>query len=221
MRRRPDRERGARGSGSRGPVSPFIPSAGVRRRRRGGWLVLILLLLLVVGAGAVAMVASATKRTSAARGVSTLATPNPAPTDPSTRDHHRPRSAFGTRLEDRAIDRVLAYTPFIRAGLPRRRVIALTFDDGPSPYTPQIVSVLVRMRAAATFFVVGQQLDYFSAGLRDELRHGFVVGDHTENHPPLISLSQAGQYAQINTAGERIRHVGATFPRLFRPPYGL
>jgi peptidoglycan/xylan/chitin deacetylase (PgdA/CDA1 family) len=119
-----------------------------------------------------------------------------------------------------AIDRVLSYTPFITGGVPRHRVVALTFDDGPSPYTPQIIRILVKMRVPATFFVVGQQLTDFSSALRDELRHGFSIGDHTENHAFMDRLSKSGQYKQIHDAAARIVRLGAPFPRLFRPPYG-
>ena len=68
-------------------------------------------------------------------------------------------------------------------------MIALTFDDGPSPYTPLVVRILVRMHVPATFFVVGQQLHDFADGLRDELAPRFVVGDHTENHAWLPALT--------------------------------
>ncbi len=122
--------------------------------------------------------------------------------------------------EARAIDGALRFTPFITRGVPRQRLIALSFDDGPSPYTRQIVRVLVRMNVHATFFVVGQQLDYFSAGLRDEIHYGFSIGDHTENHAWLIRLNPASQYAQIHDVAARVERLGAPFPRLFRPPYG-
>jgi peptidoglycan-N-acetylglucosamine deacetylase len=181
---------------------------------------LIWLLVVVIAGGAVAMVASATSTPLTSSGIST--TPPAADRAPtSSRPDPRAAARAAVRQENRVIDGVLAYTPFVRAGLPRQRMIALTFDDGPSPYTPQIVRVLVRLHVPATFFVVGQQLRYFSAGLRDELRHGFVVGDHTENHPPLNLMGEALQYGQIHTAGLQIRHLGGLFPRLFRPPYGL
>ncbi len=80
--------------------------------------------------------------------------------------------------------------------------------------------MLVKMRTPATFFVVGQQLNYFAAGVRDEIAHGFVVGDHTENHAWLIHLNAAGQYQQIHDDAIRLERLGAPFPRLFRPPYG-
>ena len=49
---------------------------------------------------------------------------------------------------------------------------------------------------------------------------GFEIGDHTENHVWLPRLSPAAQYGQIHDAALGIRHLGGTFPRLFRPPYG-
>jgi peptidoglycan/xylan/chitin deacetylase (PgdA/CDA1 family) len=138
----------------------------------------------------------------------------------------RPRPARHPRpvaldAESRAIDRVLAYTPFITGGTARHRVVALTFDDGPSPYTPGIIRQLDRLHVPATFFVVGQQLNDFSGALRDELARGFVIGDHTENHAPLNALSEARQYSQIHDVAGRMTRAGAPFPRLFRPPYGV
>ncbi len=129
-------------------------------------------------------------------------------------------AAPGRRQSIREIDHVLAYTPFLVAGAGRHRVIALTFDDGPSPYTPAIVRVLVRMRVPATFFVVGQQLRYFAGGLRDELRHGFQIGDHTRNHAWLPRLSAAAQDSQISGDADELQRFGAPRPLLFRPPYG-
>ncbi len=119
------------------------------------------------------------------------------------------------------VDRVLRRTPWVSGGTPRHRALALTFDDGPSPYTPGIVAALVRLRVPATFFVVGQQLRYFAGGLRDELRHGFLIGDHTVNHPELIRLGAPAQAAQIAGDARLLRRLGAPSPRLFRPPYGL
>jgi peptidoglycan-N-acetylglucosamine deacetylase len=134
---------------------------------------------------------------------------------------HRARARRRERLDQREIGAVLRYTPFVSIGSRRHRAMALTFDDGPSPYTGAIVRTLARMHVPATFFVVGQQLTYFAAGLRDELRHGFEVGDHTENHAWLAHLGSAGQYAQIQDDAARMQRAGAPAPHLFRPPYGI
>jgi peptidoglycan-N-acetylglucosamine deacetylase len=130
-------------------------------------------------------------------------------------------SAKSRRGELNVIGRVLRYTPLVSDGSRRRRVIALSFDDGPGPYTEGIVRTLVRLHVRATFFIVGQQLRYYAAGLRDELAHGFEVGDHTQNHAWLPRLSPLGQYEQIHGAAAGIEQLGAPSPRLFRPPYGM
>lgn len=133
---------------------------------------------------------------------------------------HAQRVTALQRREDRAIDATLRYTPVITAGSSKRREIALTFDDGPSPYTGAILRILRRKHAAGTFFVVGTQLNRFTPQLRDELQHPFPVGDHTESHAWLVRLSGSGQTREIGEAAERIQDAGGEFPRLFRPPYG-
>ena len=124
------------------------------------------------------------------------------------------------RRESRAITRVLGYTPFISRGSPAKKEVALTIDDGPGPLTPQFVRTLQRLRAPATFFIVGQQLNTFDAGLKDEIKAGFAIGDHTEQHQTLPPLSPSLQNKAIQDAALRIRSYGVPYPRLFRPPGG-
>jgi peptidoglycan-N-acetylglucosamine deacetylase len=124
------------------------------------------------------------------------------------------------RRESRAITRVLGYTPFVARGSPRKREVALTIDEGPAPLTPQFVRTLKGLGAPATFFVVGQQLNSFAAGLREEIRAGFAIGDHTEQHQNLPQLPMRQQNKAIQDAALRIRSSGVPYPRLFRPPYG-
>ncbi len=182
---------------------------------------MILLLLLVAGLVALAIGAAG----GGSHGPSARTrNPNPAvkarrPSPPHAGLVSPPRSRPAP-ADDRGVQRVLGYTPFVTSGGRQRRLIALTFDDGPSPYTGAVVGILVRMHVPATFFIVGQQLRYFSAGLRDEFRHGFTVGDHTENHAWLVRLAAGGQAAQIGGAAAAVQHLGAPLPRLFRPPYG-
>jgi peptidoglycan/xylan/chitin deacetylase (PgdA/CDA1 family) len=114
---------------------------------------------------------------------------------------------------------MLARTPYMTSGGGRRREIALTFDDGPGPFTPQVVEVLRRRRVPATFFIVGQSLNSFGRTLRHELRDGFVIGDHTENHRPLALLRERDQRSQLVDQAFRVHNYGAPYPRLFRPPY--
>ncbi len=60
-------------------------------------------------------------------------------------------------LVDHAIAGVLRHSSFVARGGGRRREIALTFDDGPGPYTPGVLIALNRLNVKATFFLVGRQ----------------------------------------------------------------
>jgi len=122
--------------------------------------------------------------------------------------------------EERAIDSVLSYTPAVTSGGSRGHELALTFDDGPGPYTQQLVGVLNRLHVHATFFAIGEEERYFSAGTSLALRSGDVVGDHTETHPMMASLSAHDQREELAEQIARIELLGGPPPRLFRPPYG-
>ena len=123
--------------------------------------------------------------------------------------------------ENRAIDSVARRLPFIVAGGGERREVALTFDDGPGPYTDQVLDVLNREHAPATFFIVGAMLRYFRPQLDREIQGGFAVGDHTMTHPTLRGRSLDVQLAEIGGDAGLMHEDGAATPRLFRPPYGL
>ncbi len=131
-----------------------------------------------------------------------------------------PRGALRLAREDRAVASVLAYTSYVSQGSARHRVVALTFDDGPGPFTPQLLAELRRLHVPATFFVVGRSLHDFGTTLPTELQGDFVVGDHTENHPLLSRLPFAVQSREILGQAQDIQSYEAPFPHLFRPPYG-
>jgi peptidoglycan/xylan/chitin deacetylase (PgdA/CDA1 family) len=133
-----------------------------------------------------------------------------------------PSSFLGiqTAAENAAIDRTLAYTPAVLVAGSQHRELALTFDDGPGPYTQQLVSVLNQMNAPATFFEVGAGEQYFSAGTREIVAGGYQIEDHTWSHPMMSQLSASDQRSQITSEAREITKFGAPYPRLFRPPYG-
>src|SRR5271154_274382 len=179
------------------------------RRRRGGAAVLLCAIVLVIG---LALFASHARHTSVAARVS------------AGKTRAQPRRAVApsdTEAEQRAaVPAVLAYTPFVKEGGNRGRDIALTFDDGPGPYTPDVLDVLERLHVRATFFAIGEMERYFSASTLREIHDGDVVGDHTEAHLPLASLSAHDQYEQLFEQIARIELLGGSRHTLFRPPYG-
>ena len=119
-----------------------------------------------------------------------------------------------------AVSSVLAYTPFIKEGTARKPEVALTFDDGPGPYTPAVLTVLEHYGVHATFFIIGRMLQYFGESAQREVRDGDVIGDHTETHPAMAQLSAHDQYEQLFEQAARVELQGAPRPDLFRPPYG-
>jgi peptidoglycan/xylan/chitin deacetylase (PgdA/CDA1 family) len=123
--------------------------------------------------------------------------------------------------ENRAIDRTLARTPYVQAAGTQHREIALTFDDGPGPYTPQVLAVLKREDVPGTFFEVGVSEQYFHDSTSAIVAAGYPIGDHTETHYAMSHLDYAGQKGQLLQDTAAIGRFGAPFPRLFRPPYGL
>jgi peptidoglycan/xylan/chitin deacetylase (PgdA/CDA1 family) len=138
----------------------------------------------------------------------------------ATRPTPAQREAQMHAAEEKAIDSVLSYTPAITRGGEQGHDLALTFDDGPGPYTQQLVAELNRLHVHATFFAIGEEERYFSAGTALELHSGDVVGDHTETHPMMASLSAHDQREELVEQIARIELLGGPRPRLFRPPYG-
>jgi peptidoglycan/xylan/chitin deacetylase (PgdA/CDA1 family) len=188
------------------PSGDRVRLAQVRRRRTGAALLLVVL----VGVLAVALSGSSHRTPRPSAGSSTApagATGPVAPPDPEAKNNA-------------AVSRVLAYTPFVRQGSGRVREIALTFDDGPGPYTPEILNVLERFHVPATFFAIGKMERYFSASTIREIHDGDVVGDHTQSHPMLAQLSPHDQREELFEPLVRIEALGGDRPRLFRPPYG-
>jgi peptidoglycan/xylan/chitin deacetylase (PgdA/CDA1 family) len=189
---------------------PDRRAARFRRRRLGAALtfalvVVVVLVVVLAGSGRHGGSSSASTRVPGATGASSLrAAP---PIDALERG-------------EKAVDSVLAYTPFVKLGSTRVRDIALTFDDGPGPYTPGVLNVLEREHVPATFFVIGEELRYFSASTVREIHDGFVIGDHTETHPMMAQLSAHDQHEELFEQAARIELLGGRRPRLFRPPYG-
>ncbi len=102
-----------------------------------------------------------------------------------------------------------------------RHVVALSFDDGPSPrWTPTVLDLLQRFGASASFFVVGRAAQIYPGLVRAELAVGDEIGNHTYSHPDLRLLSQLAVQKEIEWGAAAIRAAGAPQPILFRPPMG-
>ncbi len=118
------------------------------------------------------------------------------------------------------VDRTLARGRFVVQGGSERRDVALTFDDGPSAFTPKIARILRSNHAGGTFFEIGEEFAHFPPNARQLIADRFPVGDHTLTHPLLGHLSAGRQRLEITTPAYELWRHGVPFPRLFRPPYG-
>ncbi len=179
--------------------------ARFRRRRVGAGLALVLLIALIVAL-------------SASHHGGSASTARPRVTHGSALPPGTPKSLLAD--ERRAVDATLAYTPFVREGGGRGRDIALTFDDGPGPYTPGVLAALEQAHTRATFFPIGRMERYFGASTVRQIRDGDVIGNHTENHPEMARLSPHEQHEELVEGEARVELAGGPRPQLFRPPYG-
>lgn len=108
-------------------------------------------------------------------------------------------------------------------GAPKANVVALTFDDGPTPaYTPSILSYLERTHTPATFFVLGQYAKVYPSLVQREAADGFTIGIHTWSHPDMLSLSPSQRAWQLAATAQQLHaDLGANVCIwLWRPPYG-
>jgi peptidoglycan/xylan/chitin deacetylase (PgdA/CDA1 family) len=131
------------------------------------------------------------------------------------------RAAVLAREEQDAITRTLTVTPYVRMAGTEHRELALTFDDGPGPYTTAVLRVLTRTHTPATFFEVGAGDRYFARATAQVVSSGDPIGDHTEDHKAMSHLSSRAQRHQLLEEASKMGDAGVPFPDMFRPPYGL
>ncbi len=107
-------------------------------------------------------------------------------------------------------------------GLPQgSRQLALTYDDGPNdPYTLQLLEVLAKHGAKATFFLLGQFVEQRPDIVRAIAEAGHDIGNHTWSHPYLIWASPSEVRQQIERTTKAIEDACGVTPKLFRPPFG-
>ena len=100
--------------------------------------------------------------------------------------------------------------------------IALTFDDGPTEFTPQFLEVLERYQAPATFFCIGNRIEKNPGIIRQIVAKGHTIGNHSYSHSPFFDFYNTPKIsAELQKTDDLIlKHTGKK-PILFRPPYGV
>jgi len=101
-----------------------------------------------------------------------------------------------------------------RNGKRKKRVVALTFDDGPGPSTPGILDILNARKVRATFFVLGQMAQESPELLQRILDQGSEIGNHSWGH------ENDAPWESVSRTSELIEDLTGYRPCLYRPPYG-
>jgi peptidoglycan/xylan/chitin deacetylase (PgdA/CDA1 family) len=110
--------------------------------------------------------------------------------------------------------------PSVHRGPGARPTIALTFDDGPSESTAELLEILASHRAPATFFQIGANVRRLPEVAREVLAAGHEIGNHTDTHPRLTLKSPGFIDRELARAQETIEQTTGQRPRYFRAPYG-
>ncbi|WP_337098566.1 polysaccharide deacetylase family protein [Paenibacillus sp. YIM B09110] len=102
----------------------------------------------------------------------------------------------------------------------KKRLLALTFDDGPDvTYTAQLLQVLAEYGAKATFYMIGSSIEAYSDVAREVHSQGHEIGNHTYNHPHLTKIAPAERKEQLERTDALIKELTGSSPATFRPPY--
>jgi peptidoglycan/xylan/chitin deacetylase (PgdA/CDA1 family) len=131
--------------------------------------------------------------------------------------YRRPHVPLGWE-QRRAITQLLRREQPVFCGNSRGNAVALTFDDGPGPYTEQIDAFLRSSGAHATFFLIGNRLRYWPRAARADESVG-TVGNHTWSHPHLPALPRRRVWLELARTQWAIKATTGSKPRIFRAPY--
>ena len=101
------------------------------------------------------------------------------------------------------------------------RTVALTFDDGPSPDTPQVLDFLRDENIKATFFLIGREVEKYPEIARRIAADGHEIGNHSYSHPIFLFCSPRKTRIELRTTQDIIEKTVGCAPKLARPPCGV
>jgi len=113
------------------------------------------------------------------------------------------------------------FAPSVYRGPASRRSIALTFDDGPSESTPDLLEVLSVHNIRATFFQCGANVRRLPEVAREVVRRGHEVGNHSNTHPRFYFRQPEFIQDELTRAQEAIAETAGVSPALYRAPFGV
>ncbi|WP_133694017.1 MULTISPECIES: polysaccharide deacetylase family protein [Mycobacteriaceae] len=101
------------------------------------------------------------------------------------------------------------------------KCVALTFDDGPTPFTDRLLRVLVSGNAKATFFLIGNKVAADPDAARRIADAGMEIGNHTWEHPNMSTIPVADISSQLSRGTQAIAAATGLSPQIYRPAGGL
>src|SRR5215469_6921109 len=130
-------------------------------------------------------------------------------------------AAAGTAAYQAMAPSAQGYGATFVSGSRGSRRIALTYDDGPNdPHTYRLLEMLEKCVARATFFLIGRYVQQRPEIVREVVKAGHAIGNHTFTQPNLAVASVVQNKLQIEECQRAILEATGEAPRLFRPPFG-
>ena len=103
---------------------------------------------------------------------------------------------------------------------PEKPMIAITFDDGPGPYTDRLLDAFATYGGKGTFFLVGRNIAAHAETVQRAAAEGHEIASHSWSHPELTKLGKTAVVEQMTKTHNQIQEVTGADATLMRPPYG-
>ncbi len=114
------------------------------------------------------------------------------------------------------------YLPIISRGDPSKNAVSLTFDDGPDPVaTPEVLRLLEKHKVTASFFVTGSSAAQHPLLIKEMVRLGHTIGNHSYHHDSLVMLRSRNTLSWEIESTQKELHTLGIRPLAFRPPVGV
>lgn len=101
-----------------------------------------------------------------------------------------------------------------------KKYVALTFDDGPGPYTAKLLDAMKERGVKATFYLIGTRVNSYKDVIRRMDAEGHAIGNHGTSHKQLTTMSAAGVANDLNSCADKVKAIVGYDPVVMRCPYG-
>lgn len=102
-----------------------------------------------------------------------------------------------------------------------QKIVALTFDDGPGPYTAALLDILKERKVPATFFVLGTRVSAYPELIKRMKAEGHEIGNHSNSHKDLRAMSTVAQIkTEMDLCADKVKTLVGHRPTVMRCPYG-